>query len=75
MPTITARLEEIPCKTNPVGVKGVGESGTIAAPPTVVNAVLDALRPLGVTDLQMPLTSARIWSAINAATSRKVEPA
>jgi carbon-monoxide dehydrogenase large subunit len=75
MPTITARLEEIPCKTNPVGVKGVGESGTIAAPPTVVNAVLDALRPLGVTDLQMPLTSARIWSAIDAAASRKAEPA
>lgn len=75
MPTIAARLEEIPCKTNPVGVKGVGESGTIAAPPTVVNAVLDALRPLGVTDLQMPLTSARIWSAINGAASRKAEPA
>jgi len=72
MPHITARLEEIPCRTNPVGVKGVGESGTIAAPPTVVNAVLDALRPLGVTDLQMPLSPARLWTAIHAAAA--VEP-
>jgi len=75
MPNISTSLEEIPCKTNPVGVKGVGESGTIAAPPTVVNAVLDALRPLGVTDLHMPLTPARVWSAINSAASHQAEPA
>ena len=38
----------MPCKTNPLGVKGIGKSGTIGAPPTVINAVIDALRPLGV---------------------------
>jgi carbon-monoxide dehydrogenase large subunit len=48
-------------------VKGIGEAGTIAAPPTVVNAVLDALRDLGVEHLDMPLTPARIWQAANGA--------
>jgi len=70
MPNITSKLEEIACQTNPVGVKGVGESGAIAAPPTLVNAVLDALRPLGVSDLQMPLSPARVWTAIHAAALR-----
>ena len=67
LPPITSKLEEIPCRTNPLGVKGIGESGTVAAPPTVVNAALDALRPLGVKALQMPLTPYRIWSAIKDA--------
>ena len=48
MPEINSELEEVPCKTNPLGVKGIGESGTIGAPPTVINAIIDALRPLGV---------------------------
>ncbi|MES3150804.1 xanthine dehydrogenase family protein molybdopterin-binding subunit [Sphingomonas faeni] len=64
---IVSELAEVPCLTNPVGVKGVGESGTIGSPPTLVNAVIDALRPLGVNDLAMPLTPARVWSAIAAA--------
>jgi carbon-monoxide dehydrogenase large subunit len=67
MPPIDSQLAEIPCKTNPLGVKGVGEGGTIAAPPTVVNAVLDALRPLGVDDIQMPMSPPRVWEAINDA--------
>ena len=50
---------------NPLGVKGVGEAGTIGSTPTVRNAVLDALLPLGVTDLDMPATSLRIWKLIN----------
>jgi carbon-monoxide dehydrogenase large subunit len=53
-----------PYRLNPLGAKGAGEAGTIAAPAALVNAALDALRPLGVTDLGMPLTSARVWAAI-----------
>jgi aerobic carbon-monoxide dehydrogenase large subunit len=67
LPLVVSDLVEIPAKTNPLGIKGIGEAGTIAAPPTVVNAVLDALRKLGVTHLDMPLTPARIWQAIQAA--------
>jgi aerobic carbon-monoxide dehydrogenase large subunit len=63
-PEINSELEEVPCKTNPLGVKGIGESGTIGAPPTVINAIIDALRPLGVNDIDMPATSARVWEAI-----------
>ena len=64
MPSITAELEEVPCKTNPLGVKGIGESGTIGAPPTLINALLDALAPLGVKQIEMPATPARVWEAI-----------
>jgi aerobic carbon-monoxide dehydrogenase large subunit len=53
-----------PSTTNPLGVKGVGEAGTIASTPAVVNAVVDALRPFGVTDVQMPCTPERIWRAL-----------
>jgi aerobic carbon-monoxide dehydrogenase large subunit len=66
-PPIVSEMLEIPAKTNPLGIKGIGEAGTIAAPPTVVNAVLDALRHLGVEHIDMPLTPARIWEAANAA--------
>lgn len=64
LPSIASTLEEIPAKTNPLGIKGIGESGTIGAPPTIVNAVLDALRPLGVEAIDMPLTPPRVWQAI-----------
>jgi carbon-monoxide dehydrogenase large subunit len=57
----------VPTKTNPLGVKGGAETGTIGLPPAVVGAVADALRPLGVTDLAMPLTPNRLWAAIRAA--------
>ena len=52
-----------PSPTNPLGVKGVGETGTIASTPAVVNAVMDALEPFGITNLNMPLTSEKIWNA------------
>jgi aerobic carbon-monoxide dehydrogenase large subunit len=58
---------ETPSPVNPMGVKGAGETGTIAATPAVVNAVLDALAPLGVTELDMPFTPYRVWSAIQHA--------
>jgi len=48
-------------------VKGIGESGTIGAPPTVINAILDALHPLGVAHIDMPATPARVWEAIREA--------
>jgi carbon-monoxide dehydrogenase large subunit len=66
-PDIQASLEEVPCKTNALGVKGIGESGTIGAPPTVINAVIDALRPIGVETIDMPATPSRVWQAIEAA--------
>jgi len=71
-PTIVSELVEIPSKTNPLGIKGIAESGTIGAPPTVVNAVLDALRGCGVEQLDMPLTSARVWDAVNAGAKANV---
>lgn len=66
-PDFVSALEEIPAKTNPLGVKGIGESGTIGAPPTVINAVIDALRPLGVDHIDMPATPFRVWQAIRNA--------
>lgn len=56
-----------PCTHNPLGTKGCGEAGAIGSPPAVINAVLDALRPLGVKDLDMPATPSRVWEAIQAA--------
>ncbi len=53
-----------PCPHNPLGVKGAGEAGTIAATPAVVNAVLDALSPYGVKDITMPLTPERVWKSM-----------
>ncbi len=67
-PTFVTARTETPSPHNPLGVKGVGETGTIASTPAVVNAVLDALRPLGVTHLDMPLTPERIWNAIHKKT-------
>jgi carbon-monoxide dehydrogenase large subunit len=61
-----ARIET-PSPHNPLGVKGAGEMGTIAATVTVVNAVHDALAPLGIKHLEMPLTPEKIWRAIQRA--------
>jgi carbon-monoxide dehydrogenase large subunit len=60
-----------PSPHNPIGVKGVGETGTIASTPAVVNAVLDALRSFGVTHIDMPLTPERIWTAIHKQSPKK----
>jgi aerobic carbon-monoxide dehydrogenase large subunit len=67
LPTFVLDRTQTPATSNPLGVKGVGEAGTIASTPAVVNAVIDALRPLGVTDVQMPCTAQRVWRAINEA--------
>ncbi|RMH46729.1 MAG: xanthine dehydrogenase family protein molybdopterin-binding subunit [Alphaproteobacteria bacterium] len=56
-----------PCTHNPLGAKGCGEAGAIGSPPAMVNAVVDALRHLGVRHIDMPLTPARVWAAIQAA--------
>jgi len=53
-----------PCPHNPLGVKGIGEAGTIGSTPAVVNAVVDALSDYGVKDLQMPLLPQRVWAAM-----------
>ena len=65
-PDFESALEEIPAKTNPLGIKGIGESGTIGAPPAIMNAILDALGPLGVDHLDMPATPLRVWQAIHS---------
>jgi aerobic carbon-monoxide dehydrogenase large subunit len=75
VPAFTVSFNEVPCRTNPLGVKGAGEGGCVAAPPAVVNAVLDALRPLGVREIQMPVTASSIWAAMRAARQRTSERA
>ena len=67
LPGIEVDRIETPSPHNPLGVKGAGEMGTIAATPVVANAVLDALAPLGVTHLELPFTPERIWRAVQAA--------
>ena len=67
IPTIAVDWNEVPCPTNPLGVKGAGEAGAIGAPPAVVNAVVDALAGLGITHVDMPATPERVWRAIRAA--------
>ena len=64
MPDFELEFHEVPCTTNPLGVKGVGEAGSVGAPPTVINAILDALRPLGVDHIDMPATPGRIWESM-----------
>jgi carbon-monoxide dehydrogenase large subunit len=66
-PDFELAMTETPTKVNPLGVKGVGETGTIASTPAVYNAVMDALAPLGVKQVRMPLTPERVWRAIQEA--------
>ena len=66
LPHFTTGRTETPATSNPLGVKGVGEAGTIASPPAVMNAVVDALRPFGVNEIEMPATPERVWRAIHA---------
>lgn len=68
LPPFTVALAEIPCRTNPLGVKGLGELGCVGAPPAVVSAALDALRPRGVDHLDMPLSGSRVWRRLARAT-------
>jgi carbon-monoxide dehydrogenase large subunit len=67
LPNFELGKTETPTNVNPLGVKGVGETGTIASTPTVYNAVMDALAPLGVRQVDMPLTPERVWTAIQEA--------
>ncbi len=64
-------VEDFPCTTNDFGVKGAGEAGSIGASPAVINAVLDALKPLGVRHMDMPATPERVWRAIQDARGRR----
>ena len=67
VPSFATALNEVPSPTNPLGVKAGGEGGTTPAPGVLVNAVVDALRDLGVRDIKMPVTPLRVWEAIRAA--------
>jgi carbon-monoxide dehydrogenase large subunit len=70
LPEIVSELAEIPSTTNPLGVKAAGEAGATGAPPAVISAILDALRSLGVTHIDMPATPSRVWAAIQRAKAR-----
>jgi carbon-monoxide dehydrogenase large subunit len=70
VPSFETDRTETPSPVNSLGVKGVGEAGTIAATPAVVSAVLDALEPTGVRHIDMPLTPMRVWQAIEEASGR-----
>ncbi len=73
VPDFVTASVETPSPINPLGAKGVGEAGCIAAPPAIVNAVLDALAPLGIKSIDMPLRSEKIWSLIQAAHNDSLE--
>jgi carbon-monoxide dehydrogenase large subunit len=70
LPSFETDRTVTPTPVNPMGVKGAGETGTIASTAAVANAVLDALAPLGITHIDLPLTPARIWAAVQAARKR-----
>ena len=63
-PDFELGFNDIPATTNPLGIKGIGEAGTVGATPAVINAVIDALRPLGVEHIDMPATPYRVWRTI-----------
>ena len=69
LPDLDIVLTGVPTNANPLGVKGAGQAGAIAAPQTIISAVLDALAPLGVTHIDMPTTPERVWRAIQEARS------
>ncbi len=69
LPALRVGHHAVPCTTNPLGVKGAGESGVAGALPSAVNAVLDALASRGVRELDLPMTAARVWAALQAVVS------
>jgi carbon-monoxide dehydrogenase large subunit len=71
LPSFTTDRTETPSTSNPLGVKGVGEAGTIASTPAVINAVVDALRPFGVNDIRMPATPERVWRAVHGGSTEE----
>jgi carbon-monoxide dehydrogenase large subunit len=64
LPDIEVDFVEVPCLSNPLGVKGAGEAGAVGSPPAVINAIVDALTPVGVTHVDMPATPEKLWKAI-----------
>ena len=71
LPSITFDVSVTPSPTNPLGVKGCGEVGAIGSPPAVINAIIDALKPLGVTHIDMPATPQRVWQTIQGASANQ----
>jgi carbon-monoxide dehydrogenase large subunit len=69
LPTYELDMTVTKSPYNPIGAKGVGESGCVSAPPAITNAVLDALAPLGITEIRMPFTPLKVWRAIQAASA------
>jgi len=67
VPNFVTAVVETPSPINPLGAKGVGEAGCIGAPPAIVNAVLDALAPLGIKTIDMPLKPEKIWALVQPA--------
>ena len=67
MCSMEVKSNPVPTKYNPLGAKGAGEAGTVGAMPAVMNAVLDAVAPLGVRDVAMPATAQNVWRAIQQA--------
>jgi aerobic carbon-monoxide dehydrogenase large subunit len=67
LPPFEITLAELPTAVNPLGVKGAGQAGCIGAPQTIINAILDALAPLGIEHIDMPATPERVWRAIRSA--------
>jgi len=65
LPDIEVDLIEVPCASNPLGVKGAGEAGAVGSPPAVINAIIDALAPVGVTQIDMPATPEKVWKALH----------
>jgi aerobic carbon-monoxide dehydrogenase large subunit len=69
IPDVEVQSNPVPTKTNPLGVKGAGEAGSVGAMPAVANAIVDALSDLGVRHIEMPATPERVWRAIRGAAS------
>src|SRR5258708_34326474 len=67
LPNFSFTTRNVPCKANPLGVKGAGEAGAVGAPPALINAIVDALHHRGVRHVDMPATPSRVWQALHAA--------
>jgi carbon-monoxide dehydrogenase large subunit len=67
MPEFECAFNNVPCKTNALGIKGAGEAGSVGAPPAVINAIIDALAPMGIKTIDMPATPLRVWETIHGA--------
>jgi len=71
LPNFSFTTRNVPCKANPLGVKGAGEAGNVGALPAVANALADALSPLGIRHVEMPATPQCLWRALREAGDRR----